>query len=502
MPTHSLYEHYLVCRSLALDFTGDMNVAVTGLSCDSRNLRPGNLFVAIKGERNDGRKYIQQAIGAGASGIVYENDTPLAVAAPSIRVVDDYAALARLAEFHYHYPASQMKTIGVTGTNGKTTTTFLINDIFRYAGFNTGLLGTVKYAYGDRILNAERTTPTPVELQQLFADMRREGVEIITMEVSSHALMQERMGTLAFDLGVFTNLTPEHLDYHGDMENYYQAKKKLFTRYLSTQSLAVINVDDHYGRRLKHELSQDANLPASSLCSYGFNPQCDCYPIAVRSSMIETYLQLKVREQIFDVTCPLIGRFNIYNLMAAIGVAVSVNIPIPVIKESLRQFRGVPGRLQQINGRDGINLFIDYAHTGDALESILTTLRPLAQSRLILVFGCGGDRDPGKRPVMGAIAARLADQIIVTSDNPRREDPEKIMADIQRGIPASAPAVYIANRRQALTAAIAMAESNDTIVIAGKGHEEYQEIKGIKHEFSDYQICRQLLAETELLSTP
>jgi UDP-N-acetylmuramoyl-L-alanyl-D-glutamate--2,6-diaminopimelate ligase len=471
------------CGDLVIEASGDLDVAVTHLTNDSRQVQPGSLFIAIKGERADGREFIPAAIANGAVGVVYAADAPLAVAVPAVRVKDDYVACGLMAELYYDYPARTMLKIAVTGTNGKTTTAFLLQQIFRGAGHKVGMIGTVRYDLGDKVLPADRTTPTPFELQGILGQMRDAKVDVVVMEVSSHALCQRRIGTMCYDAAVFTNLSPEHLDYHKDMENYYQAKKLLFTKHLRRGGAAIINLDDAFGQRLEKELG-------CRVLTFGFAEKADVRPKAYRLDLGGSELELTSGR----LKSPLIGEYNALNVMAAAACAWSWGLGEDTIRRAVENFGGVPGRLQRVPNQRNVNVFIDYAHTGDAMLNVLQTVKPLCRGKLIVVFGCGGNRDTAKRPVMGAVAARFADQVIVTSDNPRYEDPAKIIADLMTGMPAGADVVQEPDRRRAIEQAMAAARPGDTVLLVGKGHEDYQEVGGERHPFNDYDVAIEVLA--------
>ncbi len=471
------------CGDLVVDTCGDLDIKINSVEKDSRNVKTGSLFVAIQGDMADGRDFIPQALDNGAAAVVYKGD-PIELPCPSVRVSDDYVALGLLAELYYDAPARDMLTIGITGTNGKTTTTFILAEMFRQAGRKVGLIGTVQYDLGGEIMPADRTTPTPLELQKLLARMRENSVDVLIMEISSHAIVQRRIGNLRFDAAVFTNLSPDHLDYHGDMEHYFQSKRLLFTRHLCRYGAAILNVDDEYGRRLECELR-------SRMLTFGFAEDADVRPQDCTMDIGGTDLLLTSG----PVHSPLIGGFNAQNVMAAAACAWACGVGEAAIRQGVEQFPGVPGRLQCVPNELDISVFIDYAHTGDALANVLSSVRPLCKQRLITVFGCGGNRDKSKRPEMGRIAAELSDKIFVTTDNPRREEPSGIINDILTGIPEDTDMAVISDRREAIHAAIEMAEPGDTIMIAGKGHEDYQEVNGVKHHFSDLEVAQEALSQ-------
>ena len=508
-----LHEYCDACGDLRVDYDGDLNVEVDRITDDSREVEPGSLFVAIKGTKVDGRDYIPQAIYNGAVGVVYMKDQPFKLPVPSIRVGDDYAALGKMAAFHYGYPASGMTTIGVTGTNGKTTTAFLLRSIFNNTNVKTGLLGSVYYDTGNRITKSHMTTPASLKLQKLLFEMKQRGVQLVIMEVSSHALIQRRLGNLCFDVGIFTNLTAEHLDYHVTMEDYYNAKKLLFTRYLKPGATAVINIDDDYGKRLKTELTsagidtetfvEHPKYPSPAtletvcrtqkILTCGFDISSHCHPTTCELSLDGTHLELKQRNGTAVIKNSLVGRHNVYNVMSAVCAANVLDIPTSSITQGVEQLSGVSGRLQRIPGYNDVSVFVDYAHTEDALENVLKTLKPHCLGRLILVFGCGGDRDKGKRSKMGWVASQFSTDIIITSDNPRSETPESIIRDIMQGIPSNTSCRTVVDRREAIFMAISEASPGDTVLVAGKGHEEFQEIHNKKTQFSDFLVCQEVL---------
>lgn len=461
-----------------------MTIPVRDVTNDSRQVQPGSLFVAIDGVSMDGRHFIAQAISKGAAGIVYRQDQTLSFPVPSFRVTDDYLAYSRMTEFRYGYPASGFRIVGVTGTNGKTTTAFLIQRILNSAGTKTGLIGTIHHDLGDCQIRASCTTPSPTELQDIFSKMKQRDVDAVVMEVSSHALEQGRLGSTRVETAVFTNLTAEHLDYHGSMDEYFRAKRKLFDEYMNVDGTAIINVDDPYGNKLYHR--NRVRHPIG----YGLRKDADYRGLLRDYSSSGTRLVLETPQGIVDLDYPLIGKFNAYNVMAAVSVAMEWGIPVDIIREAIGQGGGIPGRLQKIESETPANIFIDYAHTGDALQNVLTTLRPLCDGRLIVVFGCGGDRDKGKRAGMGRIASEFADIILITTDNPRTEAPTSIIADIATGLLANSRYRIIEDRREAIATAIKLAGPTDTVLVAGKGHEDYQDIAGEKLRFSDFDECR------------
>jgi UDP-N-acetylmuramoyl-L-alanyl-D-glutamate--2,6-diaminopimelate ligase len=477
----ALSDHLKAMGNLVEETIADPQLTVTGVACDSRSVKPGMAFVAIQGATVDGRDFIDQAIENGASVVVMKGDIP--VSGPVVRVRDDYRALGIMAEVDAGFPTRDMVCIGITGTNGKTTTAFQMMEILRRAGRKPGLIGTVSYDLGGEVVIADRTTPTPTGLQSLLARMRDNGVDTLVIEVSSHALVQGRIGSMAFDAAIFCNQTPEHLDYHLTMEAYFQAKKRLFSDHLKPDGVGIVNGDDAFGKRLRDELT-------CRVQSFGSDSSAD---------LTLTTCDLGIGGSTFSLngsplSSPLVGRYNVENVMGAYLAAYSLGVGLTAVREGIEKFDGVPGRLQRIVNDCGFDVFVDYAHTGDALEKVLKCMRPLCSNRLIVVAGCGGDRDRSKRPVMGAVAASIADTAIITSDNPRTENPQSIIDDIMVGIPENANYVVEVDRRRALELVIHMAQPGDAVLVAGKGHEDYQEINGVKHPFDDAIILSELLA--------
>jgi UDP-N-acetylmuramoyl-L-alanyl-D-glutamate--2,6-diaminopimelate ligase len=400
-------------------------------------------------------------------------------------------ALADLAATFYNRPALRLKLAAVTGTNGKTTTTFLLKHICEKAGLRCGLLGTVRYEIGDRVLPAVRTTPESVDVHELLAQMVNAGCKAAAMEVSSHAIAQDRVRGLEWDVAVFTNLTQDHLDFHGTMENYFEAKARLFTglaeQKAKTTAAAVINIDDRYGAQLVDRLEKK-----SRVITYGVSARADFRASNYHAEFAGTSYQLDARGKSYLVRVPLIGRFNVANSMAALAAANSIGISLREAILSLGRSPQVPGRLEAVPAKRQFQVFVDYAHTDDALLNVLKTLRELSPRKLVVVFGCGGDRDKQKRPLMGRVADQNADYSIITSDNPRKEDPDAIIADAEKGF-RSDRYEKIADRAKAIARAIELAQPRDIVLIAGKGHEAYQEFADHTVPFDDIQVARQAL---------
>ncbi|MGD9949334.1 MAG: UDP-N-acetylmuramoyl-L-alanyl-D-glutamate--2,6-diaminopimelate ligase [Desulfobulbus sp.] len=495
--------------------TDALTQPVTAVVLDSRQVKPGSIFVAVPGDKIDGRTFIPEAIRRGCSAIVVEDQAGLDdPSLPLILVEDSHAAVGELAAAWYGYPARKLQLIGITGTNGKTTSSWLIEGMLLAAGCRPGVIGTVNYRYHGRdglcvIQDAPLTTPDPVTLQSLLHTMVEEGVTHVIMEVSSHALHQNRIGRTLFDVALFTNLSRDHLDYHQTMEAYFSAKKRLFTRYLKQNGIAVVVTGPHAeGRDWGEELCQSLkNVP---LLRCGLSAQSEVNAQACAQTIDGFHCQLDLQGDVGDFTSPLTGSYNILNVLAAAGVGMGLGIPTGTIRLGLSLVARVPGRLERVRlpGAETQPLpsvFVDYAHTPDALENVLQTLKTLAPGRLICLFGCGGDRDRGKRPLMGEMAGQYADVVIVTSDNPRTEDPEAIISEIIPGVANSGkPQVaaeplltgaarcqgfaVIANRHEAIAKACSLAAPTDSILIAGKGHENYQIIGSKRHFFDD---CRE-----------
>jgi UDP-N-acetylmuramoyl-L-alanyl-D-glutamate--2,6-diaminopimelate ligase len=458
------------------EIRGDADIDITSVTPDSRLVSKGALFVAIPGTAKDGTAFIPQAIERGAAAIV-------AQAPPATVIVDDArAALALIAANLYGRPADKLSLVGVTGTSGKTTTARMIESVFDALHEPVGLIGTIEYRAGDERLVADRTTPDAVVLQEWFAKMVDAGVKHAVMEVSSHALALKRTHGLKFAAAVFTNLSREHFDFHKDFEDYFAAKRILFDQIDRTKQTAVVNIDDDYGRRLATEFGASAltfGRHANADDNADVHPAED-FSISVdglRGTVLTPRGDIRVES-------PLLGLPNLYNWLGAIGAALVVGIPTAAIEEGIRNLKSVRGRFERV-GESTPTVIVDYAHKPDALEKLLHAVREISgDRRLKIVFGCGGDRDRGKRPQMGEIAARLADEVIVTSDNPRGEEPQAIVDEIARGI-TSGNSVKIADRREAIARTIAEAADDDVIVIAGKGHETYQVIGDRVVHFDD-----------------
>jgi len=488
---------------------GDMNVCINSLTCDSRTVQPGALFFALRGSQADGHSYINKAIEAGATAVILEDATAAPAGLPWVRVGDGRAAMGSIAAHFNDDPTATKPLIGITGTNGKTTTTYLIEAIMAAAGQPAAVLGTISYRFGTTSIGASHTTPESTELQRAFRELSDAGAEAFVMEVSSHALEQKRVDGCHFDVGIFSNLTRDHLDYHGDMEQYLAAKIRLFSELLKPDGvkatrLAAVNMDDPYGVRIKAA----ASCP---VVTYGMGMDWDVRPEEVHLSVKGISGVLHTPKGEFPFASALLGRFNLSNILAAVAAGVALGLPLTAIKAGIEGHNTVPGRMEQVKNRHGITCLVDYAHTGDALENVLATVKEIATGRIITVFGCGGDRDNGKRPIMGNIAASMSDLAIVTSDNPRTEDPSAILKQIKAGITPLFLHEYrpnglaesfkekgftlLENRHEAIRLAITLAHPGDIVLLAGKGHEDYQIIGTTKHHFDDREEAEAAFAE-------
>ena len=477
---------------------GNADIPVRGITYDSRQVGRDFIFAAVKGQHFDGRNFVKDALARGASAVILEEALG-GLNAVQIVVPDAREAMALVAAAFYGEPCRNMTLIGVTGTNGKTTITYLVESILRTAGFNAGVVGTINYRYKDKIFNAPHTTPEAPDLQRIFREMLDSGVTHCVMEVSSHSLAQKRIFGSRIVGGVFTNLTQDHLDYHKTMEEYFESKSMLFTDFVARErdGFAVINTDDPWGVRLKamslQVLSRDQNSKLKTI-GYSLNSEAEIKP--AKASFSEKGIESSLNTPIgaINISSVLLGEYNLQNIMAAVGVGIGLELDKKTIEKGIAALKRVPGRLERIISEDGFQAVVDYAHTGDALERVIGALKPLAKKRLITVFGCGGGRDRGKRPVMGEIATRLSDFTIITSDNPRTEDPLEIIKEVEAGINKGVRGqgsgvkrsyTIIPDRHDAIIAAVNLATAGDIILVAGKGHEGYQIIGGRQIPFED-----------------
>ncbi|MFN3650020.1 MAG: UDP-N-acetylmuramoyl-L-alanyl-D-glutamate--2,6-diaminopimelate ligase [Armatimonadota bacterium] len=464
---------------------------VRGVAYDSRAVQPGDLFFCVRGLKTDGRRFLPAAVERGALAAVVDAEVENP-SVPLLQVPDVRKAMGPVSAELYGHPARHLALVGITGTNGKTTTSYLVEAIARAAGRPTGVLGTIGARRGDEPLEMEHTTPEAPDLQSLLARMR-EGVErrVVAMEVSSHALDQGRSLGCEFDVAAFTNLTQDHLDYHPSMEDYFQAKARLFTEYPRASEkafTAVVNVDDEYGRRL-------ARMAEGRVLTYGVREPADLRAGEIRASVTGLEYTLTTPEGVFPVRLRIGGLFNVYNSLAAAGAARALGIDWQTITAALSEAPGVPGRFESVSAGQDFGVIVDYAHTPDGLENVLRAARALEPRRVLTVFGCGGDRDRGKRPIMARIAAELSDVVVVTSDNPRSEDPDAIIREILTGIPAGAGTWVETepDRARAIERAVSAAETGDVVVIAGKGHEDYQIFADRTIHFDDREQARKAL---------
>ncbi len=463
-------------------------IEIQGLSCDSKNIRADFAFVAIKGSRLDGHQFIPEAISRGAKVIISQSDFSNSAEVKKILVEDTRLVLAKLASNFFGHPAKRLKIIGVTGTNGKTTTTYLLNNILNKVGFKVGLIGTIQYKLNDRVIPATNTTPGAVEMQSFLKEMVDHCLDYAVMEVSSHSLDQHRIDEIDFEAAVFTNLTLDHLDYHQNFENYFLAKAKLFDK-LKPGKKAIINVDDDYGIRIKNKVG-------NNVISYALNRNADIYAQNIKLGLEGSEFFMLTPAGSFKLKTSFIGLHNIYNILAATGAAISQNIDLDIIKEVLSQSMVVPGRLELVEENQPFKVFIDYAHTDHAMKNVLGILKKVKKGKLLLLFGCGGDRDKSKRPLMASVAAESADWLVITSDNPRREEPQIIIDEIEKGFPPGFKNYFkILDREQAIEKIISLAQKDDIILIAGKGHENYQVCKDIITPFSDKEITKKYIQQ-------
>lgn len=471
-----------------------LGVIGSGVQADSRLVQEGDVFLACPGEYVDGRQFIAEAIQRGAKAVLWDSGGGFNwhgdwyVLNLPVDRLSERAGI--IADYLLGYPSEQMRMIGVTGTNGKTSITHWLAQAFAGIGLKAGLIGTIGNGFYGSLRESGYTTPAPVKVQQQLAEFRDAGAQVVAMEVSSHGLDQSRVNGVRFHTAVFTNLSRDHFDYHHDFDTYWSVKKRLF--FWEDLSVAIINADDKYGNILIPEITRDS--PETKVVSYGLS-QSDVRAVSLQTSINGIEMELVTPWGNTILCSHLIGKFNAYNLMACLTVLCMNEVSLADAVNVLSKIQPATGRMQRLGGADLPLVVVDYAHTPDALEKALSTLKEIkgAQGRLICVFGCGGDRDPGKRALMGEAASRLADSVVVTSDNPRSEDPLSIIDDILSGV--DNPAYVDADRAAAIRWAIQHARKNDIILIAGKGHEEYQDIKGVKTVFSDKQVAERILVE-------
>ena len=485
--------------------SGRQTAAVATVAHDSRAVSPGSIFVAIRGQRADGAKFAADAVKRGAVAIVAESAAPAGFPVPWIKTTDARLALAELAAIFYGRPSDSLTVVGVTGTNGKTTTTYLLASVFDAAGMPCGRIGTVTFRIGSGAgdeRDASHTTPEASEIQRLLREMVDRGSKACAMEVSSHALVLHRVANMRFAAAIFTNLTRDHLDFHGDMAQYFAAKRRLFEM-LPAGAPAIVNVDDPKGAELA------ASLPR--VTTFAIDRPADVRATHLHSSLEGLAFTVETPRGTIDMRSPLVGRPNVYNILGVVAAASALDLPARAIEEGIARLERVPGRFQIVSAStDDVRVVVDYAHTDDALKNLLETARPLSPGRLITVFGCGGDRDRTKRPLMGAVAGRLSDFVVLTSDNPRSEDPGRIIEEIKLGLaPApepgapkrhTTPFATSPDRRLAIEQAIRSAKPGDLVIIAGKGHEKYQFIGDRTLPFDDVEAARAALGQRRAAS--
>jgi UDP-N-acetylmuramoyl-L-alanyl-D-glutamate--2,6-diaminopimelate ligase len=493
---------------------GDLEQEVIGLTYDSRKAAAGRVFFAVPGETVDGHDYINEAVKRGAAAVVMSRPGSWPQAPAMVRVKNVRNAMGLWAAHFYRRPSRNVRLVGVTGTNGKTTLTYLVESMMQAAGLEPGVIGTINYRYRGREVPSHHSTPESVDLQELLSEMTQSGVQAVAMEVSSHALAQERVRGLEFDVGVFTNLSRDHLDYHRDMDDYFAAKSRLFNDYLPASvkphKAAVIYGNDPRGA----QLIAACRAQGLAVWSYGDGGDWDVRPMQVTTGVDGVRGEIQAKERRLKIASPLVGSVNLQNILGAIGVGCALGLTDESIARGIARLRRVPGRLEKIDDARGVTVLVDYAHTPDALEKTLQVVRQLTDNKLIVVFGCGGDRDRGKRPLMGEIAARLSDVAVLTSDNPRTEAPGAILDDVEAGVhqagmrklptstgvadriaTATQRGYYVeADRRAAIVLALSLASAGDAVLIAGKGHEDYQILGTTKIHFDDREVAREAIA--------
>ena len=478
--------------------TGDSDPDVKGLCYDSRKVGSGDLFFALKGEKYDGLDYVESAINSGSVAVVAETENPNSDhAVPWVKVPNGREAMSVMSDIFNNSPSEELTIIGVTGTNGKTTTSYMIHRLLDLGHRRSGLIGTIKYDLkSDNEIEAARTTPEAIDLQNYLSQMISNGCCSAVMEVSSHALSQSRTSHVHYDVGVFTNLSHDHLDYHGNMDRYFNAKKILFDQLsnneVKNKAVAVINSDDDWGRKLVDYLS---NKKVKTV-TYGLANGADYRAVDLRLTKTSIEFAIEVGSRKFKSSIPLVGRFNIYNALAALASCAAVGLNVRETVNNLKQLPQIPGRLESVSSGRAFEVFVDYAHTPDALEKTLLSIKELDPRRIILVFGCGGERDLEKRAKMGDVASRFSNYSIITSDNPRSEDPMEIIKGIESGFGGSHYEI-LEDRREAIAKGVSYLAPGDVLLIAGKGHEDYQMVGKDRLEFDDRLVARQMLNDRD-----
>jgi len=473
----------------AVESRGNIDIPIEDLSLNSRDITHNGLFFCISGARVDAHDFAPQAIENGCVALVvsrFIDDLDV----PQIKVGNVRSAMAYISSAYFGYPSKALRLIGISGTKGKTTTTYLLKSILEEAGYKVGLIGTTGNMIGNRYIKSVLTTPDSIDLHRTFRDMVDEGVQIVCMEVSAHAIDMHRIDGLFFEAACYTNLSQDHLDYFHTMEQYFLAKKKFFTTNFA------LNVSLNLDEETSKDILADLTVP---YLTYGIRMNSDLYArdIEITENGIHFLIQLRNIETI-EVSMQMTGMFNVYNALAAASVAMIFGVDISAIRDGLHNVKSVPGRIELLDLPLPFKVILDYSHSPDALENILTTVRTFTKNRLIVLFGCGGDRDQGKRPIMGEIGGRLADFSILTSDNPRTEDPDVILEAIEEGMkPTSGKYIVIENRREAIRYALDMAQEGDIVILAGKGHETYQDIMGVKRLFDEKVVVKELIDEKQ-----
>lgn len=465
------------------EVTGDSDVEISGLCTDADSVHEGEVFICYKGVKHDSHDFAERAVENGAAAIISERH--LDVGVPVVIVKDGRAAVATLARTFYGYADKKLKLIGVTGTNGKTTTTYMLKSIFDKNGNKTGIIGTLGITYGDIFISPELTTPDPIFLHSVFADMLKHGVEYVLMEVSAHALHFDKINGLRFEAGVFTNCTQDHLDFFKDMKTYADCKCRFFEG--DRCETAIVNSDDALGQKLIKN--------CKNCVSYGLENPADNFAVNITEKIDGTSFVINLSDEIYDVNLKMPALHNVYNALAAASCAYALGVSVEVIAEGLGALERVDGRLERVASYNGGDIFVDFAHTPDGLEKSLSALEKLCNNNLYCLFGCGGNRDTTKRPLMGEVAAKYADFVIITSDNPRYEDPYDIISQIEVGVKkAGAKYVAVTDREIAIEYALNLLTAGDILLVAGKGGENYQEVMGIKHSYNDNTVIKRLIS--------
>jgi len=483
---------HTILQGLPCDVDGPSDVMITDIVFDSRKVTPSALFVALRGAHQDGHAHVSAAVKAGAKAVLVEENVA-ADGVTRVRVADTLKALSHVSVLFWDHPSGKLRMVGITGTNGKTTTSYLIESIFSAAGWPTGVMGTINYRLGDTSTPAPNTTPFASELQRFLSSIVDKGAKACVMEVSSHALELGRVEGVDFDTAIFTNLTQDHLDFHKTMEAYAAAKTKLFSS-LTMKSpkeypkCAVLNADDPWSEKI-------ASIVKVPILRYRLHASADFYTKGLVCDAMGSRFELHTPVGHRPVNFPLLGDYNVMNALAAAAAAVSQGVALDAVVKGLEKIHGVPGRMESISSPRGFTVVVDYAHTDDALRQVMTALKKLKPKHLITVFGCGGDRDRTKRPLMGEAAAQLSDEVIVTSDNPRSEDPAKITLDVEVGVRRIRTEGYqiILDRESAIKQAFSIAQAGDIVLLAGKGHENYQILKDRTIPFDDREVARRLV---------